>query len=88
MGSCCHSCGLGSGSLGPLLGTWAGLFPRQGKGVKALFPPLSLERRWGSRLDLEEVIQGRRIISWGGPGERMGELAPSSTLLRGGQVFF
>lgn len=56
VGSCCHSCGLGSGSLGLLLGTWAGLFPRQDRGDTGSLSPLSLERRWGSCLDLEEVI--------------------------------
>lgn len=37
VGSCCHSCGLGSGFLGLLLGTWAGLF-RGGRRVTGSFP--------------------------------------------------
>lgn len=46
VGSCCHSCGLGSGSLGLLLGTWAGLL-QGGTGESSILVLPALERPWG-----------------------------------------
>lgn len=54
------------GSLGLLLGTWAGLFPRQGRGVMVLFP-IEPGEEGGELLGFGRGYLGACRSSLGGP---------------------